>query len=362
MTDLVRYGIVGTGLMANEHLRNLALTPGAMVTALADPVESSLAAAKATLGDAAAGVRTFGDSTELAKSGLVDAVIVASPNFTHRRVLEPLFDQGLAILCEKPLATTLEDALWVAARAAKSPAPFWTAMEYRYAPPVAEFITQLREGRVGTLRMLSIREHRFPFLRKIGDWNRFSENTGGTMVEKCCHFFDLMRLIVGAEPVQVYCSGAMDVNHRDERYDGRTPDIIDNSYTIVEFANGVRAMLDLCMFAEGAANQEEIAAVGDAARLEVFIPEAAVVFSPRVGLFSPKRVERQIVETDAMALQAGAHHGATYYQHHHFIAAVRGEGPVEVTAADGLAAVAMGVAAEISAAEKRAVSLTELGV
>ncbi|PMX56097.1 oxidoreductase, partial [Pseudomonas sp. FW305-33] len=82
---------------------------------------------------------------------------------THRRVLEPLFDQGLAILCEKPLATTLEDALWVAARAAKSPAPFWTAMEYRYAPPVAEFITQLREGRVGTLRMLSIREHRFPF-------------------------------------------------------------------------------------------------------------------------------------------------------------------------------------------------------
>lgn len=361
MTDSVRYGVVGTGLMANEHLRNLALTPGAVVTALADPVDTSLAAAKATLGEAADGVRTFSGSADLAASGLVDAVIVASPNFTHRRVLEPLFDQGVAILCEKPLATTLEDARWVAARAAQSPAPFWTAMEYRYAPPVAAFICQLREGRVGTLRMLSIREHRFPFLRKIGDWNRFSENTGGTMVEKCCHFFDLMRLIVGAEPVRVYCSGAMDVNHRDERYDGRTPDIIDNSYTVVDFANGVRAMLDLCMFAEGAANQEEIAAVGDAARLEVFIPEAAVVFSPRVALFSPKRVERQIVETDAAALKAGSHHGSTYYQHLRFIAAVRGEGPVEVTAADGLAAVAMGLAAERSASEKRAVEMTELG-
>ena len=68
------------------------------------------------------------------------------------------------------------------------------------------------------LQMLSIREHRFPFLPKVGDWNRFSANTGGTMVEKCCHFFDLMRLIVGSEAVRVYCSGAMDVNHLDEVY------------------------------------------------------------------------------------------------------------------------------------------------
>ena len=66
-----------------------------------------------------------------------------------------------------------------------------------------------------------------------------------TMVEKCCHFFDMMRLITGSEAVRVYCSGAMDVNHLDERYDGETPDIIDNSYTTVDFANGVRAMLDL---------------------------------------------------------------------------------------------------------------------
>jgi hypothetical protein len=85
----------------------------------------------------------------------------------------------------------------------------------------------------------------------VRDWNRFSAKTGGTMVEKCCHFFDLMRLITQSEPVRVYCSGAMDVNHVDERYDGTRPDIIDNSFTTVDFANGTRAMLDLCMFAEG---------------------------------------------------------------------------------------------------------------
>lgn len=40
-------------------------------------------------------------------------------------------------------------------------------------------------------------------------------------MEKCCHFFDLMRLIVAANPVQVMASGAMDVNHKDEIYDGK---------------------------------------------------------------------------------------------------------------------------------------------
>jgi myo-inositol 2-dehydrogenase/D-chiro-inositol 1-dehydrogenase len=361
LVEQVRYGLVGTGMMGVEHLQNLAITPGAVVTAIADPIETSLGWARDALGDKADGVAAFADSAALARSGLVDAVIVASPNYTHRTVLEPLFDADVAILCEKPLATTLADARWVAERAATHARPFWTAMEYRYMPPAAEFIAQIHAGRIGRLRMLSIREHRFPFLVKVGDWNRFARNTGGTMVEKCCHFWDLMRLIVGAEAVRVYCSGAMDVNHLDERYGGERPDIIDNSYTTVDFANGVRAMLDLSMFADGAENQEEITAVGDAARIDVLIPEGALVFSPRVGFRGEKQVERSIVEVDRAALDAGSHHGSTFYQHQKFNAAVRGAGPVEVTAYDGLMAVAIGTAAEISAREKRVVDMAELG-
>ncbi len=361
MADTVRYGLVGTGMMGVEHIQNLAITPGAVVTALADPVNSSLGWAKSALGDRAQGVMTFADAASLAASGLCDAVILASPNNTHRAELEPLFDAGLHILCEKPLATTIDDARRIVERAAASPAVFWTAMEYRYMPPAAEFIAQIHSGRIGTLRMLSIREHRFPFLPKVGDWNRFAVNTGGTMVEKCCHFFDLMRLVTGSEAVRVYCSGAMDVNHRDEAYDGRTPDIVDNSYTTVDFANGARAMLDLSMFAEGAENQEEITAVGDEARLDVFIPSGELVFSPRVPLRAPKAVERSHVAVDPAALAAGHHHGSTFYEHQKFLAAVRGEGPVEVTAEDGLRAVAIGVAAEISLRDKRAVEMSEFG-
>ena len=75
-----------------------------------------------------------------------------------------------------------------------------------------------------------------------------------------------------AEPIRVFSSGAMDVNHREERYGGEAPDIIDNSFTVVDFENGVRAMLDLSMFAEGSEEQEALTAVGDRAKLEAFIP------------------------------------------------------------------------------------------
>ncbi len=355
----MRYGIVGCGMIAQEHIQNLQLFPDVEIAAIADPVADSIAMTKATIGRD--DVRVYADTAALAQDGGIDAVIVSSPNFTHRAVLEPLFDTNLHILCEKPLATTMDDARWVRDRANGHKGIFWTAMEYRFMPPAAEFIRQVHAERMGRLQMLFIREHRFPFLPKIGDWNRFAENTGGTMVEKCCHFFDLMRLITRSEPVRVYCSGGHDVNHLDERYDGRAPDIIDNSYTTVDFANGVRALLDLSMFADGAENQEEITAVGDKARLDMLVPESSIIYSPRTGFMNPKTPERAHIAVDEAALEAGTHHGSIYYQHAAFLDAARGKGPVHVTAEDGLRAVAIGTAAEISAREKRVVDMAELG-
>jgi predicted dehydrogenase len=356
----LRYAILGTGLMGLEHIRNIALTGGA-VLAIADPVESSRQWAMeqcAKLGLAAPLVHDC--ATDLTAAGGFDAVVVASPNHTHRAVLEPLFESGAAILCEKPLATTVADAQWIAGEVAKRATLFWTGMEYRFMPPAARFIADVHGGRVGRLAMLSIREHRFPFLHKVGDWNRFSANTGGTMVEKCCHFFDLMCAIIRAQPVRVYCSGALDVNHRGERYDGQVPDIIDNSYTVVDFDNGVRACLDLSMFAEGAEHQEELTAVGDEARLDALIPPGDLVFRPRAIWRKPELTVRERIDVPADILAAGSHFGATYHQHLAFQAAVRGDAPVAVTAEDGVRAVAMGVAAELSAREHRVVAMAEV--
>lgn len=357
MSGKVRFGLVGTGLMGLEHIANLALLPEAEIVAVADPTPASLDWARQALGPRAKDVAFHADGAEMARAEKLDAVIVSSPNHTHRDVLEPLFAAGLHILCEKPLCTTIDDAARVVERAARHDGVFWTGMEYRFMPPVTRFIEEVKAGAVGRLVMLSLKEHRFPFLPKVGDWNRFSRNTGGTMVEKCCHFFDLMRAIVGAEAVRVYCSGAMDVNHLDERYDGKRPDIIDNSYTVVDFANGQRAMLDLSMFAEGAENQEEISAVGDKARLDVLIPAGELVYSPRVPFGTEKKIERRIVAVDEKVLAAGHHHGATYFQDQAFLDAVLRGGPTIVTAEDGYRAVEIGAAAELSAREKRVVEL-----
>ena len=67
---MVRYGLVGSGMMGVEHIHNLAITPGAVVTALADPVETSLGWAKSALGDRADAVKTLASSAELAASAL----------------------------------------------------------------------------------------------------------------------------------------------------------------------------------------------------------------------------------------------------------------------------------------------------
>ncbi len=355
----IRYGLIGTGMMGYEHIQNLKLMPGAEIHALTDPTPQSVVLAQAFLGEKLKDtVIVYPNSKALLEDRDIDAVVISSPNHTHAAILNDVIKSGKHVLCEKPLATTLDDVNAIRTAAKAHRGVFWVGMEYRYMPPVAHFISEIAGGKIGRLQMLAIREHRFPFLKKVGDWNRFSQNTGGTMVEKCCHFFDLMRFIVKAQPVRVFCSGAMDVNHLDERYQGRVPDIIDNSYTIVEFDNGVRAMLDLCMFAEGSKNQEEIVAVGDTGKLEVFIPDGDVVFSRR----QPKKPQTTNVGVDATALHAGTHHGATYYQHLAFLHAVRDGGPAGVGVEDGFWAVAMGLAAEISAREKRAVAISELGV
>lgn len=360
----IRYGLIGAGHMAREHVRNLALIPGSLITAVSDPTPSSLEETAAEIGY---DVHTFPTHQELLGSGLVDALVIASPNDTHLPILKDIFSSGtnLPVLVEKPVCTTAEQAEELERLAASYPAPVWVAMEYRYMPPVQEIIRAAHEGKLGNIHMLSIVEHRFPFLHKVDAWNRFAERTGGTLVEKCCHFFDLMRLILQDEPTRVYASGGHDVNHLDEVYNGRVSDMIDNAYVIVDFKGGKRAMLELSMFAEGSEFQERISIVGDAAKIETLIPvaashwiegdeaEATVEFSPR----SPLGPEKHEVPVDEAVLAAGAHHGSTYYEHIGYRRAVLGEGPVEVTVADGLQSVRMGLAAEQSIVEGRPIEL-----
>lgn len=348
----VHYAVVGTGMMGIEHIRYIDLLDGAELVALCDPHRPSLDAALDAAGRL---VATYDHPRSMMEEADVDAVVVASPNHSHHDVLAELWDSDCHLLVEKPLCTTMDDARRVARRASSSTGVFWVGMEYRYMAPIERLRAELAGGAVGDLHMLFLREHRFPFLPKVGDWNRFSRNSGGTLVEKCCHHFDLMRLLIGSEPVRVAASAGQDVNHLDESYDGETPDILDNAFVLVDFENGVRATLDLCMFAEAGRHQEEITATGSAGKVECFLPASTLVRSERAS----GRSERVDIPAPP-GVPAGHHHASTYFEHVRFLRAVRGEGPVEVSADDGLRAVAMGVAAQIAAAEHRVVAMSEV--
>ena len=360
MADDIRYGVIGTGLMGIEHIRNVAALDGASVAALADPDERSLAAgadACAEQLDQAGPVLTFADHRDLLDADLCDAVVVASPNMTHVDVLLDVLEHDVPVLVEKPLCTTVDDCRRVIATARGASAMVWVGLEYRYMPPIAQLIDEVRSGTVGTLHMLAIREHRYPFLSKVGDWNRFNRNTGGTLVEKCCHFFDLMNLICAAAPVRVMASGGQAVNHLDECYEGETPDILDNAYVIVEYDSGARAMLDLCMFAEATTNLEEVLAVGDEGKVEAFLPSQEIRVGRREDGWLAARSE---IVTDEEVAYEGYHHGSSYLEHVDFLAALRSGSDPVVSLEEGLLSVALGVAAHQSIDEARPVNVAEV--
>ena len=279
MAKTLRYGMIGCGMMGQEHIRNIQLLPDVEIVAVMEP-DSDMQSVVAKMLPTA---DIYADLAPLWARGDLDCLVVVSPNFRHVEHLALITQNSkLPVLMEKPLYTDPSDATRLRAMAASHPAPIWVAMEYRYMPMITALVNQTDEA-TGGIKMLTIREHRFPFLRKIGDWNRFSDQTGGTLVEKCCHHFDLMRLMVRCNPVRVMASAGQDANHLNEVYDGRTSDILDNGFVIVDFENGARAMLELCMFAEGSRYQEEITAVGPKGKIECFVPGPGRFWPAKMG-------------------------------------------------------------------------------
>ena len=354
MTD-ISIGLIGAGMMGQEHIQNFNLLDGVRVGAIADTNGSMRNTAAALC---AQKITPIDDFEKLLTDSSLDAFVIATPNFHHIEVLRPALETGKPILCEKPLCTKLEDTREILTRLKANKQIFQVGMEYRFKPALADMIARVDAGETGRLHMLSIREHRFPFLQKVDDWNRFNRKTGGTLVEKCCHFFDLMRRIIGSELVRVMASAGRDVNHLDESYRGDVPDILDNAYVIFDFENGARALLDLCMFAEASRHHEELCAIGEIGKVECLLPQNIVTRGARADW----QMQSETVHVEKEILDAGYHSGATYFQNQAFVRAVRGEADVIVTADDGHRAVAMGVAAQMAAAQGRTVTMQEVGL
>ena len=364
--DKIRYGIIGCGSMGREHIENIRAMGGAVVTAVSDPHAGSRDAASVLL---EGHVELFERHQDLLASGRCDAVVVASPNHTHIEVMRDALATDLHILCEKPLVTRIADGVEMIAQAKGRKGIVWVAQEYRYMPPVAEMIRIAHEGGIGSLHQVAIREHREPFYPKVGDWNRFSANTGGTLVEKCCHYFNLMDFILNEKPTRVFASGGQRVNHLDENYNGKTPDILDSAYVIVEYPSGARASLDLCMFAENSVDNEHVTIVGSEGKLESLLPSGVLRYGRREDWGrravwgQPSGTARGVAVRqirDTSIKYIGQHFGASYIEHQKFAHALRNGLPPEIPLEEGLRAVATGLAAHKSIDEGRVVALSEV--
>ncbi len=313
-----RAGVIGCGMMGQEHLHNLALVGAGSVAGLYDPADRSVQHAVERLrasGNSADPVR-YRSLDEAAADPNTDVLIIATPNDTHLEVLRAVAGCGKALFVEKPLAASVADALEAYRLLQAHDAYVQVGLQYRFKAVYREAIDEVFLRRsTGPVHSVHLLEHRFPFLDKVGQWNKFSDRTGGTLVEKCCHYFDLLNLFAQAVPERVFATGSQSVNFRGFERDGRAADGLDRAEVIIEYAGGVTGQFSVNMFTHGLI--EALTVCGEHGRLHA-------AESSRLGEANSNTVtvwasDHGLSRTShpsypKLIAQAG-HHGSTFHEH-----------------------------------------------
>jgi len=263
--DAVRYGIIGLGQVASKgHIPSLLAIPDARIVALADTEPRALAAAKEQVPDA----RTYADFHALLADDEVEVALIATPNWLHLDQARAGFEAGKPVFCEKPLGVDLDECDAILAAHRKNGRLLQVGHEMRYANLMVAMRQKVRDGLVGRVQMMVLQEFRFPLLP---GW-RQTGRTGGVMLEKNSHFFDLFNWFADAAPVRVIGAGGNNVN--------KDSPLIDHCIVTVEYENEVRATLLMCLFAEHG-SQVTFDIVGDKGRLIAYASDQRLVFHGR---------------------------------------------------------------------------------
>lgn len=319
--DAPRYNLVviGTGTMGQEHMRVAALLGRARVLGIYDPQPDSMDAAEEAYRMISSDqLRRYADLESACNDPDADVLMICTPNFTHFQLLETAMASGKPIFLEKPMATTLADAVAIVDAAQQYSAFVQMGLQYRYKAQYQEAFYEIKKrASVGRIHTISMSEYRPPFLDKVGQWNKFNGNTGGTLVEKCCHYFDLINLMADSHAVRVYASGGRAVNFVDFQKDGVASDIDDHAFVSIDYANGIRASFTLNMFCPDFT--EELVVTGERGRLltfERFDFHAQLPTQTSISLELGESAASRKTELSYPALiEQSGHHGATYYEH-----------------------------------------------
>ena len=353
--------VIGTGTMGQEHMRVAALLGRARVLGIYDSQQQSMdAAANAYSSVSQDTLRRYADLESACNDPDADVLMICTPNFTHFDVLDIALASGKPIFLEKPMATTLADAAALMDAACNHNAFVQIGLQYRYKAQYREAFHEVKNrGTLGRIHTISMSEYRPPFLDKVGQWNKFNSNTGGTLVEKCCHYFDLINLMSGSQAVRVYASGGRAVNFLDFEKNGVPADIDDHAFVSIDYANGIRASFTLNMFCPDFS--EEMIVVGDQGRL---LTSERFDFHARLPTQTSIKVElgengasRCTELSYPRLIEQSGHHGATYFEHIALMDQLDGQQVDCATVQQGLWSMIVASAAQASIASGQSVNI-----
>lgn len=221
----LRMGIIGAGLWGGNHARVFTTLPETELVAVCDTDADRAAAMRAETGAAQA----YADYQALIDDPNVDAVSVATPDFTHTPIILAALAAGKHVLSEKPLATTLDEAEAIAEAAAKSSAKVMVDFHNRVSPVFVGLRDAVAEGAIG---------------RPIHGTSKLSNTTfvplqmlrwasqSSALWFLGSHLLDILRFVLDDEVVRVYAI------RRDGVLAGRGVDTADVHLSMLEFAKG----------------------------------------------------------------------------------------------------------------------------
>lgn len=170
-----------------------------------------------------------------------DGIYIVTPNDQHGEIAIEAAQRGIDILCEKPLEVSLErvDAMIAAAEAQS--VVFATAMQMHYRSRYHRMRALIDEGKIGAPVMGWCVEYRHPFA-ETKDWVWQRIRSGGAIVEKNCHHYDILDLWLQGNPTTVYASGGI-AKHKTPY--AMPSDIVDHAFILNDNDNGTRAMVEI---------------------------------------------------------------------------------------------------------------------
>ena len=207
--EKVRFGVIGIGNMGSGHVQNLAAgrVPGAELTAVCDIKPARLEWAKGVCGDAP--VSYFEDSHALITSGLVDAIIIATPHYFHPIIGIDAFENGLHVLSEKPIGVYTKKVVEFMDAAKKSGRAFGIMYNQRTDHFYQKMREMVKGGELGEMKRcvwIITDWYRTQAYYNSGGWRAtWAGEGGGVLMNQCPHNLDLWQWIAGM-PSAIYAN------------------------------------------------------------------------------------------------------------------------------------------------------------